>query len=387
MPNSYQPAPYPVNTPPAWDQNRLGWLALAHFDGFGTRTLHKLAAWYKGDGAAAWHVPLQRLAELGVTVHHAAGFAEFRRRADLQGFAARLDKENIAFVLKPDAEYPALLKQIADPPYGLFKRGPPLPADQTCVAIVGTRNCTSYGKTVASQLARSLAQAGLVIVSGLALGIDALAHQAALEVGGRCVAVLGGGCDDAALYPRHNLRLAQDILRSNGTLLSEFPPGAEALKHHFPLRNRIISGLSRAVVVVEAAEDSGSLITAHQALEQNRDVFAVPGSVLNEQSAGTNKLLKLGAIPCTGAQDILDQLSVAQPAGTPSADPGSLPAPERALLELLDRPLQADDIARQLKLNAAEVSGLLVALELKGLIAPQGGQAYARCRLVLRQDD
>ncbi len=372
---SYQSHGPSVNTRTVWDPNRLGWLGLASFDGFGTRTLHKLATRFRGDGQAAWTVRISDLEELGVGTVVKGRFAEFRRSADLQALALRLDEAAIRFILKQDAEYPALLKEIADPPFALFVRGH-LRRDAPCVGIVGTRHCTGYGQRVATDLARDLGLAGLTVVSGLALGIDAVAHTAALDQGAACWAVLAGGCDDASIYPRHNLKLARDILGHGGCLLTEFPPGTYSLKHHFPLRNRIISGLSRAVVVVEAAEGSGSLITAHSALDQNRDVFTVPGPITSRQSGGTNKLLKLGAIPCTGSADVLSALEAQLPAA-PAVEASDLPEKEKLVLEALDGPLQADDIARRLKLTAAETARLLVSLELKGLIQLQGGQKYA----------
>ncbi len=376
MPMSYQPPGQDVNTPAAWDANRLGWLGLAWFDGFGTRTLHKLAARYGGNGEAAWKTGLSDLLALGVTEKIAARFAEYRRETEPTGLAARLDVSGIDFVLEKDTPYPQLLKQIADPPFALFVRGD-LERIGTAIAVVGTRNCTPYGKNVASALARDLSVAGLGIVSGLALGIDAYAHQAALESGGRCLAVLGSGCDEDAIYPRHNLNLAHEILKSGGAVISEFPPGTEGLKHHFPLRNRIIAGLSLATVVVEAAEESGSLITAHLALEQNRDVFAVPGPITNVQSGGTNKLLKQGAIPCTGAADILEHFEMAT--GDPAPGPsGTLDADEQEVFDALDRPLHADEVGRALSLDAASLAGLLVSLELKGWIKNEGGQMYSR---------
>jgi len=372
---SYQPPGTDVNTQADWNQNRLGWLGLASFGGFGTRTLHKLAARFRGDGQAAWSIPVSDLESLGVGAEVRERFADHRRTADLLALADGLREGSIRFILKQDADYPPLLKEIADPPFALFVRGRP-DAAASCVAIVGTRRCTGYGQRVAAELAADLGLAGLTIVSGLALGIDAVAHAAALAQGAVCWAVLAGGCDDASIYPRHNLKLAHNILEYGGCLMTEFPPGTFSLKHHFPLRNRIISGLSRAVVVVEAAEGSGSLITAHSALDQNRDVFTVPGPITSRQSGGTNKLLKLGAIPCTGSADVLAELEAQLPIA-PAIDAAELPEAEKRVLGCLDEPLQADDIARRLKLAAAETSRLLVALELKGLVQPQGGRKYA----------
>ncbi|MFA5185129.1 MAG: DNA-processing protein DprA [Patescibacteria group bacterium] len=372
----YQSPGQDVNTPAAWDANRLGWLGLAWFDGFGTRTLHKLAARYGGNGEAAWSTSASVLLELGVTEKIASRFAEYRREKELENLAEKLDGSGIDFMLENDTAYPPLLKQISDPPFALFVRGD-LQSISPAVAIVGTRNCTPYGKTVATELARDLSISGMGIVSGLALGIDAYAHQATLESGGRCLAVLGSGCDDETIYPRHNLNLAHEILDSGGAVISEFPPGAEGLKHHFPLRNRIIAGISRATIVVEAAEESGSLITAHLALEQNRDVFAVPGPITNVQSGGTNKLLKQGAIPCTGAADILEHFEMTT--GSPRPGPAApTTGEEQEVLEALDRPLHVDDIGRALGLEAASLAGLLVTLELKGWIKNEGGQMYSR---------
>lgn len=373
-PMSYQLAAQTVNTPSSTNASRSAWLGLASFDGFGTRTLHKLAARYRSQGEAAWNAPLDTLEELGVSQAVRNRFAGYRQNTDLHTLAKRLAEHDMRFVLKEDADYPYLLKQIPDPPFALFCRGQLKPAPT--IAIVGTRNCTAYGQRVAIDLARDLGLAGFTIVSGLALGIDAITHVAALDQEAACWAVLAGGCDEAAIYPRHNLNLAKRILENGGCLISEFPPGTYSLKHHFALRNRIISGLCRAVVVVEAAEDSGSLITAHLALEQNRDVFAVPGPITSRLSGGTNKLLKMGAIPCTGAEDILTQLETQVPA-RPPIDLGRLPEAEQRVLQNLDEPLLADELARRLKLPASEVACILVALELKDLVRQEGGQRYA----------
>jgi DNA processing protein len=371
----YQSSAPTVNSQTPWDADRLGWLGLASFDGFGTRTLHKLATLCSGNGEVAWRIPVTALEEMGVGAAVRERFTEFRRTTDPGKLAARLEVEGVRFVLKKDAGYPLLLKEIADPPFALFFRGA-LECGAAAVAIVGTRTCTSYGQRVAADLARDLGLAGFVIVSGLALGIDAVAHAAALDEEATCWAVLAGGCDDASIYPRHNLNLARRILGQGGCLMTEFPPGTFSLKHHFTLRNRIISGLCRAVIIVEADEGSGSLITAHLALEQNREVFTVPGPITSRMSGGTNKLLKLGAIPCTGAEDVITALKTQLPPA-PAVDLERLPSDEKRVLDALDEPLLADEIARRLKLTAAEISRLLVALELKGLIRLCGGQRYA----------
>jgi DNA processing protein len=362
--------------PALWDASRLGWLALASFEGFGSRTLHKLYRRFGDDGGAALLVPRSDLVAMRVNEAVIDRFTEYRRMTNPTDLALRLDQTNIRFLLRTEDEYPPLLLQIADPPFALFVRGSPIPHDADLIAIVGTRAATPYGTRVAGILGRELAQAGIGIVSGLALGIDGTAHAATLDAGGYCLAVLGGGIDDATLYPRSHVALAGRILTAGGTLVSELPPGTEAMKHHFPLRNRIISGVSRATVVVEATQKSGSLITAHQALEQNREVFAVPGPITSEQSRGTNKLIRQGAVPCTGTSDILETLPNArrcQPAVAPNVD-----ADERELLTTLEYPLHIDDIARRLACDLPTVSSRLLQLELKGLVTAQGGKIFER---------
>lgn len=374
----YQSPGILVNTPRTWDENRLGWLALAWFDGFGTRTLHRLAKRYGNDGAKALACTLEDLTAANVSEKVATRFFGHRNETDARRLERLLEEEGIEFVLDADDNYPPTLKQIADPPFALFVRGP-MELTGLEIAIVGTRNCTPYGRGVATELSRELAQGGLNIVSGLALGVDAYAHQAALQAGGRCIAVLGGGCDDGSIYPRHNLKLAQEILEGGGTIVSEFPPGTFSLKHHFPLRNRIIAGLSRAVVVVEAAEESGSLITAHLALEQNRDVFAVPGPITSDQSRGTNKLLRMGAIPCTGAADIFTHLELSS--DSPKPQPAiPLTPEEQAVCDALDQPRHADELGRILDLDAATIATRLMGLELKGRVKSVGGQMYTKTR-------
>lgn len=376
---SYQSPPTAVKPLP-WDENRRGWLALASFEGFGSRTLHKLRQHCARDGERAYRVTSKDLRALGCTEQTLAKFSVYQSSVDVEDLKRRIERNAIQFLLFDDEAYPALLKQIADPPLALFVRSATsqLSSEFDGVALVGTRSMSPYGRSVTAWLARDLAQTGYAIVSGLAGGIDTVAHEAGVDAGGTCVAVLGSGVDDASLYPRCNLGLARRIMATTGALISEFPPGTESKKHHFPLRNRIISGLCRATIVVEAGEKSGSLITAHLALEQNREVFAVPGSVLNAQSHGTNHLLRLGAIPCTTPQDVIDVLTNHVP---PAPTSGISIAPEeQAIMELLAHPMHVNDIARALHTSVAIISGRIVGLELKGLVLPQGGQNFARTR-------
>lgn len=210
-----------------------------------------------------------------------------------------------------EENYPRQLLQIHKPPATLYMRGAILPYDENAIAIVGSRRCTQYGKQVAYDLAFALAGSGLTVISGMALGIDGEAHRGALDAGGRTIAVLGTGVDEKSIYPHTHLSLAERILK-NGAIISEFEPGTPGLPHHFPQRNRIISGLSLGVIIVEANEKSGSLITANFALEQGKDVFAVPGPIYAQTSVGTNKLIQQGAKLVLDAKDILEELGLEQ---------------------------------------------------------------------------
>lgn len=283
-----------------------------------------------------------------------------------------------------DPAYPALLKEIADPPFLLFVRGNTGILDCLQISIVGTRKPTASGRQIARRLATDLAAYGLVITSGLATGIDSMSHQGALEGGGWTVAVLGNGAD--VIYPRGNARLVEKILE-RGAVVTEYSPGTPPRKQNFPARNRIISGLSVGTIVVEAAIRSGSLITARTAVEQGRDVFAVPGSTLNPVAHGCHWLIKQGARLTESATDILEELSFemrrAQPvatgqnAGEP-AGAGSK-AEEAVLLEAIGfEPISVDELVRTSGLTAAEVSSMLLNMELSGLIESQLDGTYIR---------
>jgi DNA processing protein len=371
----------------SWDANRLGWLLLAWFDGFGARTLRKLAKQFGNDGHAAAQVSPQELEKIGHKQKVIRRFLEFRAATDAETLATQLEQESIEFILSQDASTPNLLRQSSDPPFALFLRGAPIPTIDLA-AVVGTRDMTAYGRQVAAQLSMELARAGIGIASGLAMGIDAAAHQGTLDAHGYTIGVLGTGVDERSIYPRHNLKLAHHILESGGTLLSEFPPGTEGLKHHFPLRNRLIASLAKATVVVEAAESSGSLITAHLALAENRDVFAVPGPISSPQSAGTNRLLAKGAIPCLSASDILDNLGAAKPTQTSSpALRIELSDKERNILKQLTAPMHIDDLSRRMNMPIIELSALLTQLELHSVLTQESGKICAKIPLPAMADD
>jgi len=304
-----------------------------------------------------------------------------RPQMDLEKEMEKLAKENIGILTILDQEYPKLLKEIYDPPYIMYIRGQLKPEDEFALAIVGTRRLSPYGQQVASHLARDLAQAGLTIVSGLAHGIDTLVHLAAVQEKKRTIAVVGSSLDWQSLFPPENRKLAQQIMQ-NGAILSEYPLGSFALKHHFPARNRIISGLSLGTMVVEAPEKSGALITARHALDQNRDVFAIPGSIYSNTSLGPNGLIKMGAKLVTGVGDILDELNLknlTQNIETRRIMPES---PEEALvLQILSsEPVSVDKIVQDTKLQTAIVNSTLSLMEMKGKVKNLGGMQYVLAR-------
>jgi DNA processing protein len=282
------------------------------------------------------------------------------RRFDASRYAERLTAQGFAFVGRTSAAFPALLRSIHDPPPGVFVRGSAHVdlLTRPAVAIVGARACSGYGASVARMLGRELARAGLVVVSGMARGVDAEAHRGALESGGPTVAVLGCGIDRD--YPAAHAQLARRIAE-NGLIVSEYAPGVEPAPWRFPARNRIVAGLCAATVVVEARERSGALITADLALEEGREVFAVPGEIGSALSVGTNGLLKLGAAPLTGAADVLSSFGLEQA----RADV------DDRLLGLL--PATADELVRRTGMSAAEVARTLVELELAGAASAQDG--------------
>ncbi len=291
------------------------------------------------------------------------------------------ERLGVRIVTLVDPDYPSLLREIDDPPFALYVRGR-FPLDTgRAIGIVGTRRGTQYGKLVAARLASQLALKGLIIVSGLAAGIDAAAHQGSLDVGGHTVAVLGCGVD--VCYPKSNERLFERIA-VEGTALSEYPLGTRPAKWTFPQRNRILSGLCRGVVVVQAPARSGSLITARLALEQGREVFSVPGNITTATSAGTNGLLRQGAKLVESIDDILEEFpDLRAIAGrTPmieEAEELSLGEHERRVYELISlEPVHVDDIIARADLSPTEASHALLILQLEDLIAEADGGCYVR---------
>jgi DNA processing protein len=299
-----------------------------------------------------------------------ARFADFAASFDAGRYARSLDALGLRWLARSDAGFPSRLAAIHDPPPGLFLRGS---ADlelleRPAVAIVGARSCSDYGAHVARRLARDLASAGVVVVSGLARGVDGYAHRGALDGGGATVAVLGCGVDRD--YPRAHASLAAQIA-SMGLVVSEYPPGVAPAPWRFPARNRIVAGLAAATVVVEARERSGALITADLALEEGRDVLAVPGEITSGLSAGTNSLLRLGAAPVTCVEDVLEAIGI-EPQEAPAPPPPAGPA-GIALSALEGGAGTADEIVRATGLSSAEVAAALTELELAGLVTASSG--------------
>jgi DNA processing protein len=298
-----------------------------------------------------------------------ARFAAFRRRFDPQRYSAALTARGLRFVARSEPAFPPLLRAIHDPPVGLFLRGSAAPQllSRPAVAIVGARASSPYGSQVARMLGRELAAAGLVVVSGLARGVDGEAHRGALEAGAATVGVLGCGSDRD--YPAAHRELARRIGES-GLVVSEYAPGVEPAPWRFPARNRIIAGLCAATVVVEAREASGALITADLALEEGREVFACPGEITSALSAGSNALLRLGATPLTSARDVLESFGIEETA----ADQVELEGPAQSVLNRLrDAAESADELARATELDAAELAVALSELELAGLAVQADG--------------
>lgn len=351
-------------------------MALSHCPGFGSRTLRKLRDGF-GDPIRAWEATFDELVRVGISEKLAHHFLKWRTGQAPDKLAERLEGFGIRVIFATDVDYPLSLSQSSDPPEALFVRG--TLADRPMVSIVGTRRASTYGKKCTQTITAELCVEGLTIVSGMALGIDACVHQSCLEAGGQTVAVLGTGIDDDSLYPRENFGLGQRILTDGGAIISEFPPGTQGRKEHFPMRNRIIASLSMATVVIEATEKSGSLITAKLALEENREVLAVPGPIWNQGSSGCHALIRSGAKLCASGKDVLEAIAMDRPELIAKAR-ATLPLDlvERQLVELLKEPTHVDAILGQIELTPSDLAAHLTVMELKGLVTNLGSQVWIK---------
>lgn len=333
-----------------------------------------------GSPRTAWEASVKDLSTTpGWSEEQANGLANRKSRLDPQKEAGKLDSLGISYICHSDPGYPENLLEIYDPPPVIFYKGQLKSADKLSVAIVGTRKPSPYGLVVAEKLAKDLTALGITIISGMARGIDSAAHRGALTGGARTIAVLGCGPD--VVYPKENKKLMDEIM-NNGAVVSEFPPGTQPEAWRFPVRNRIISGLSQATLVVEAAERSGALITADFALEQGRDVMAVPGNVVNPLSRGPHRLIKQGARLIEGAGDVLDELGMEKlfPAQTGAVTSKmKISAEEETLYGLLSlNPVSLDELIMRSGFLPQKVMAALMYLEIKGLTRQLPGKFYIR---------
>lgn len=332
--------------------------------------LAELEQKYEGDWRRAWRSGADIVRALSRTVPPLS-----RKSLDPEKEWARLEKLGIQLLTIRDQGYPRMLKHIPDPPFVLYIRGDEKVLNDDCFAVVGTRALTDYGRRATPEIVPDIARGGFTVVSGLAAGIDTLAHRAALDAGGRSIAVLGCGVDDPTIFPQQNLKLAHKILETGGAVVSEYAPGTHGNKISFPQRNRIISGLSKGVLVVEADVQSGALITAHHAIEQNRDLFCVPGQIYAKYSQGTNFMIKKGAKLVASAADILEEYDI-ELDKQPRIIKGDNPTEDKILAVLASEPLTGDDIIRQTGLETSQVNVALVLMELNKKIKSLGRNRF-----------
>lgn len=364
-------------------QEREYYLAFSVFPGIGPMRFQLLVKAF-GSATAAWQQSQQDLLAIGLPSNITAQFVQFRQQFSITEYLDHLKKMQIRYLCLIDQDYPERLRQISDPPIGLFIKGSydfNLLNHPRLLAVVGTRKVSPYGKQVTQTLCHQLVESGCVIVSGMALGVDGLAHQAALDRSGKTIAVLGCGVDIIA--PATHRQLYEQICTSGGLIVSEMPPGHRPDRGLFPARNRIISGLSLAVVVTEGAIDSGSLITARYAADQGREVFAVPGSIFSQLSQGPHTLIKDGATLITSASDVLSSPGSISEKTISVIDVTSFhPAEQRIMTTLANSPRDIDDLCAVLGLTLTDVNQYLVALELRGLIVRDGLGIYSLTRSV-----
>ena len=328
---------------------------------------------------SAWKAAPIDLARAGLSLKLIERIVQARGQVDLDKVWAKIESQGIKILTWEDDAYPQRLKEIEQPPPVLYLRGDYVPDDLYAVAIVGTRRVTAYGRQITEELASYLAANGITVISGLARGVDAIAHQTALKAGGRTIGVLGSGVDK--IYPPEHRQMAEQMM-GQGAIVSDYAPGTPPDASNFPPRNRIISGLSLAVVVIEAGETSGALITAEFAAEQGREVFAVPGSILAPQSKGTNKLIQKGALPLLSINDLMQALNLSR-MGEHKAARKIIPADEteaRVMNILGAEPLHVDEIRHQTELPIEKVSAALALMELKGMVRQVGGMNYVAVR-------
>ena len=366
---------------------RQYWVAFSLVKGIGAVRFQALLNYF-GDPQIAWGAPAGALREAGLSEKVIENVVELRSSLNLDQVWEKLEAKGITVLIQTDENYPRRLQELDQPPPVIYMRGELTSEDEWAVAVVGTRRATAYGRQVAEDVAGTLARNGVSVISGLARGVDSISHQAALQAGGRTIAVLGSGLD--RIYPPENKRLAEQIV-TRGALISDYPPGTPPEASNFPPRNRLISGLSLAVVIIEAGQTSGALITAAFAADQGREVFAVPGNITSPGSKGTNRLIRDGAQPLLHPEQILEALEMTMVAEQRTARV-VLPADavEAQLFEALEQePLHIDEIRSRTDLPIERVTATLTLMELKGMVRQVGGMQYIALREVreVYQDD
>lgn len=362
-------------------EKRCLWLALVMIPGLGNIALKRLLERFR-EPEGIFEASLAELCEVeGIREEIARSIVKKRAFGDPEKELRKAEDHGVRILAYTDPAYPGLLREIHDPPMLLYIKGKDIPDNRAFIAVVGSRNSTSYGQRAAEKIGQGLARRGLGVVSGMARGIDSSSHWGCLEGKGLTIAVLGTGID--IVYPPSNGKL-YDQIAEKGIIVSEFPMGSPPAPNNFPIRNRIISGLCRGTVIVEATKNSGSLITASLALEQGRELFAVPGSINSFKSMGCHYLIKQGACLIENADDILEALGMNYPS-VPKTDtfremtPDGMDDGESALYNIIgDYPVHIDQIARAGKMTPGEVSSLLMKMELKGFIRQLPGKMFVR---------
>jgi len=354
------------------------WVGFNNIPGIGRVRFAQLDNYF-GNLESAWKASPGELKRAGLDSTALRAISQWRDKVSPEAEMEKLDRFSIKVLTYKDSDYPSRLKEIYDYPPVLYIRGSLLPDDEWCLAVVGTRRATVYGKQVTEEIITDLAQSRITIVSGLAKGIDTVAHRSALAAGGRSLAVFACGLD--TVYPPENEKLARDIME-RGALISEYPLGTRPRAENFPRRNRILSGLSLGVLITEAGETSGAMITANMALEQNREVFAIPGSILSPASRGTNRLIQEGGKLVRDYTDILEELNLTTVSRQiemreilPASETESL-----LLKHLSAEPTHVDEVCQSSGLPAATVSSTLAMMELKGLVKQVGTMNYVLSR-------
>ncbi|MFH1031322.1 MAG: DNA-processing protein DprA [Chloroflexota bacterium] len=354
------------------------WVGFSLIPGIGRVRLSQLESHF-GNLEEAWKAGTADLKQCGLDSGSVRAVNAYRPKISLETEMEKLERSGVKIATYHKADYPARLKEIYDYPPVLYIRGSLLPQDEWCIAVVGTRRASVYGRQVTEEIVADLARSKITVASGLAKGIDSIAHNTALEAGGRSLAVFACGLD--IVYPAENANLARRVMEQ-GALISEYPLGSKPKPENFPRRNRILSGLSLGVLVIEAGETSGALITASLALEQNREVFAVPGSILSPASIGTNRLIQEGAKLVRDYKDILEELNLMTAAHQieikeiiPPTDTES-----QLLKRLSAEPTHIDEVCRSSGLSMPTVSSTLAMMELKGLVKQVGAMNYVLAR-------